>query len=137
MEEELLTDDGDFTPQLEKALLEIFHRHDRDKDSFLNDYELNEFAKMCNGGEGFDELAMEEIKDNFEVSEEGYLTENGFLAMYSLQTNASPEETWKDLKNHGYDDKLNLKVCDECVILCVCFVLQCDLFVIVVWFVVC
>jgi len=107
--EKLLTEDGDLTAEFEKALLEIFHRHDQDKDSLLNEAELDAFSKMCNDGVGFDELALQEIRSNFEVSEEGYLTEDGFLGIYSLQTNADPEETWKDLERHGYDRNLSLK----------------------------
>jgi hypothetical protein len=51
--------------------------------------------------------AREEIKVHFDCSAtSGNLTRHGFVQLYSLQTCAEPEETWRDLKKLGYNDKL-------------------------------
>ncbi|ORY06716.1 hypothetical protein K493DRAFT_203001 [Basidiobolus meristosporus CBS 931.73] len=94
-------------PLLEKALYEIFERFDEDKDGALNEKELEAFSSATNG-EPFDEDTIEEIKDNFDINDDGHLTKKGFYQMYHLQTLSEPEETWKDLKKHGYNDQLEL-----------------------------
>ncbi|KAJ1878242.1 hypothetical protein H4R99_008522 [Coemansia sp. RSA 1722] len=101
---DLIQDDMEFTPECEAALVEIFSRYDKDNDGALNDEEIQAFAKYTN------EAELEEIRDNLDCREEdGALLKGGFLQLYSLQTNAGDEEeTWKDLKKHGYDDSLQL-----------------------------
>ena len=94
---------------LAKVIEEIFLRHDKDNDGALNDSELDSFAITCNG-KPFDKESKAEIKDNFDVDSKNNLTQKGFFEMYNLQTNGDPGETLKDLKKHGYDDNLNLKV---------------------------
>ncbi|KAJ2358895.1 hypothetical protein IWW50_003081 [Coemansia erecta] len=112
MPAELLTDDLDFTPLCEQALLEIFDRYDEDKDGMLSDTELQAFAKFTNGSEfGTDELT--DIHDYLKCDERGWLLKEGFLQMYSLQTaSGDTDETWRDLKKHGYDDELQKAVDD-------------------------
>ncbi|KAJ1836445.1 hypothetical protein LPJ63_000233 [Coemansia sp. RSA 2711] len=106
---ELLTEDLDFTPACEQALLEIFARYDKDGDGALNDSELQEFAKFTNG-KAFSETELSDIREYLKCTEENWLLREGFLQMYSLQTaSGDVEETWKDLKQHGYDDELKLK----------------------------
>jgi len=98
----LLTDDGmDLSDFGTNALIEIFHRYDRTKKGVLTDKELNEYSMACNGIP-FEEFTLVEIKENFSTDDQENLTLEGFLDMYSLQTAASPEETWKDLQKHGY-----------------------------------
>ncbi|KAJ1646404.1 hypothetical protein LPJ64_002098 [Coemansia asiatica] len=87
MPAELLQDDMEFTAECEAALVEIFSRYDEDKDGALNEQEIQSFAK----------------------ENDGALLMSGFIQLYSLQTNAGDEEeTWNDLKKHGYNDKLEL-----------------------------
>ncbi|RKP08082.1 hypothetical protein THASP1DRAFT_16140 [Thamnocephalis sphaerospora] len=100
-------DDDYFTPACEAALKEIFHRFDKDGDGALSDAELAAFATATNG-EPFDEATLEEIRDNFDVTEAGALTLRGFIELYTLQTTSEPEETWNDLRKHGYNDQLEL-----------------------------
>ncbi|KAJ1955746.1 hypothetical protein EC988_001716 [Linderina pennispora] len=105
---ELLQDDMDFTPKCHAALNEIFARYDLDKDGALNSDELTAFALFTNG-EPFSEADLKDIRENLECTENGDLLREGFVQLYNLQTNAGDEEeTWKDLKKHGYDDNLNL-----------------------------
>ncbi|KAJ2864408.1 hypothetical protein GGI22_001730 [Coemansia erecta] len=105
---DLLRDDMEFTPKCEAALIEIFERYDKDKDGALNDAELTAFATFANG-EPFTEADLEDIRDHLKCTKDGSLLREGFLQMYSLQTNAGDEdETWKDLKKHGYNEELEL-----------------------------
>ncbi|KAJ1842809.1 hypothetical protein LPJ73_005686, partial [Coemansia sp. RSA 2703] len=55
-----------------------------------------------------EELA--EIQEHLDCREsDNALLKGGFLQLYSLQTNSGDdEETWKDLKKHGFDDNLDL-----------------------------
>ncbi|KAJ2557707.1 hypothetical protein EV175_001187 [Coemansia sp. RSA 1933] len=108
MAADLLQDDMEFTPKCEAALVEIFERYDKDKDGALNDAELAAFANFTNG-EPFTEEDLEDIRSNLKCRDDGSLIREGFLQMYSLQTNAGDEdETWKDLKKHGYNEQLEL-----------------------------
>ncbi|KAJ1966012.1 hypothetical protein GGI12_000386 [Dipsacomyces acuminosporus] len=105
---DLLQEDMEFTPECEAALKEIFDRYDRDRDGALNDKELEAFAVFTNG-KPFSEEDLRDIRENLDCTEDGALLKAGFLQLYSLQTNAGDEEeTWKDLKKHGYDDELRL-----------------------------
>ncbi|KAJ1945406.1 hypothetical protein FBU59_002318 [Linderina macrospora] len=105
---ELLQDDMDFTPKCHAALNEIFSRYDLDKDGALNSAELAAFATFTNGAP-FSDADLADIRENLECTEAGDLLREGFIQLYNLQTNAGDEEeTWKDLKKHGYDDNLDL-----------------------------
>jgi Ca2+-binding EF-hand superfamily protein len=75
--EPLIDDDtDDFTPKCVAALEEIFQRFDVDKDGVLNEKELDEFAKACNGTP-FDEDSKTEIKTYFDTTDKGDLTLKG------------------------------------------------------------
>jgi hypothetical protein len=37
----------------------------------------------------------------------------GFCEMYNLQTTSSPDETWKDLRALGFDERLRRSSADE------------------------
>ncbi|KAI9501558.1 hypothetical protein GGI26_002082 [Coemansia sp. RSA 1358] len=105
---ELVQDDMELTPGCEAALNEIFERYDKDEDGALNYEELQAFATFTNG-EPFSENDLEDIRTNLECTNDGKLLREGFMQMYSLQTNAGDEdETWKDLKMHGYNAELKL-----------------------------
>ena len=98
----------------QEALKEIFSRYDKDGDGALNEEELDNFAKGCNGTTtGFSDTEKEEIKDNFEIDNNNNLTLDGFMQMYSLQTLSEPSETWKDLETHGYNRYLELETNEE------------------------
>ena len=56
--------------------------------------------------QNFTKEIKQEIRDNFEVDKDGFLTLNGFIQMYSLQTTADEEETYKDLHRNGFDRNL-------------------------------
>ncbi|KAJ2644241.1 hypothetical protein GGF44_000734 [Coemansia sp. RSA 1694] len=105
---ELLQDNLEFTPKCESALKEIFERYDQDKDGALNDKELQAFATFTNGSP-FTESDLADIRTNLDCTEDGALLKGGFLQLYSLQTNAGDDdETWADLKKHGYNSDLQL-----------------------------
>ncbi|KAI9226388.1 MAG: hypothetical protein DHS80DRAFT_18774 [Piptocephalis tieghemiana] len=101
----LLADDGDLTPRFEAALRAIFKQHDRDEDGALCPAELDAFATQTNG-KPFDEETLAELRENFDLNDQGWLTLKGFLQLYFLQTEGEPEETWKDLRAHGYGEDL-------------------------------
>ncbi|KAJ2125491.1 hypothetical protein IW147_000840 [Coemansia sp. RSA 720] len=106
---ELLTEDLDFTPECERALLEIFARYDKDHDGALNDTELQAFAIFTNGHE-FSETELEDIRNYLKCTDKRWLLKEGFLQMYSLQTaSGDSDETWKDLEKHGYNRDLILR----------------------------
>lgn len=48
------------------------------------------------------------MKTFLDTTPAGHLTWSGFIQLYQLQTENDPEETWADLKTHGYDDSLKL-----------------------------
>ncbi|KAJ1991790.1 hypothetical protein H4R33_001247 [Dimargaris cristalligena] len=106
----LLDDSDDLTPEFEQALSEIFGRYDRDGDQSLNKSELQAFAVFCNG-EPFSDEDVSEILESFTTTDDGLaLTLPGFIQLYHLQTaSGDDEETWKDLKKHGYDAQLKLE----------------------------
>mmetsp|Transcript_5447 Transcript_5447/g.6627 ORF Transcript_5447/g.6627 Transcript_5447/m.6627 type:complete len:130 (-) Transcript_5447:235-624(-) len=105
----LTNKNSELVGKCDRALREIFARYDADKDGALNDQELDNFAKGCNGTDtGFSVDEKDQIKENFQHNDAGDLTLNGFLQLYSLQTMSEPSETWKDLKAHGYDSYLEL-----------------------------
>lgn len=101
----LITEDGDLTEEFHQLLKDIFTRFDKNQDAKWDEEELDDFARTCNG-KPFDKNSKEEIKENFEVSEEGWLTLKGFIEMYHLQTSAEESETWKDLEKLGYNKQL-------------------------------
>ncbi|KAJ2803303.1 hypothetical protein H4R21_002085 [Coemansia helicoidea] len=108
MRAELLDEDGDLSPACKQALYEIFDRYDKDGDGALNDAEIQAFARDTNGSE-FSRGELDEIRGHLECTDDGALCREGFLELYHLQTSAGDEdETWKDLKKHGYDDSLRL-----------------------------
>ncbi|RKP14525.1 hypothetical protein BJ684DRAFT_8456 [Piptocephalis cylindrospora] len=101
----LLEEDGDISPKFEAALRAMFKCHDRDQDGALCPAELDAFATLTNG-EPFDEDTLVELHENFDLNDQGWLTLKGFFQLYFLQTEGEPEETWKDLKAHGFDRDL-------------------------------
>ncbi|KAI7830900.1 hypothetical protein BX661DRAFT_90361 [Kickxella alabastrina] len=106
---ELLQDDMEFTPKCEAALGEIFDRYDKDRDGALNEQELQAFATFTNG-EPFSTVDLNDIRSNLDCTDDGSLLKGGFIQLYSLQTNAGDdEETWRDIKKHGYNDNLDLQ----------------------------
>lgn len=115
----LLDEDEEwFLPRAEEAFEEIFRRFDSGHpltaqpaaEKLTLGWSLADtqrFAMATNGREfGTEELI--EIADNLEHNSKGQLTLQGFLDFYHLQTTSHPDETWKDLKKLGYDDKLEL-----------------------------
>ncbi|KAJ2485933.1 hypothetical protein IWW37_005787 [Coemansia sp. RSA 2050] len=108
MRAELLQDNLEFTAKCEAALSEIFERYDLDKDGALNDKEMQAFATFTNGAP-FTETDLADIRTNLDCTGDGALLKGGFIQLYSLQTGAGDDdETWADLKKHGYNDDLDL-----------------------------
>ncbi|KAJ9075911.1 hypothetical protein DSO57_1031181 [Entomophthora muscae] len=99
---EICTDDGELKEEVVTILEEAFSRFDADKDEALNQKELDAFATALNGVP-FDEDSLKQIKEVFDVTEEGHLTKRGFIEMYELQSGSEPEETIKDLTTLGFD----------------------------------
>ncbi|KAL9939727.1 hypothetical protein V8E36_001544 [Tilletia maclaganii] len=73
----------------------------------LSDAALDRFAFETNGAP-FGAESKAEILEFLDVDELGRLTFEGFLSMYSLQTENDEDETWRDLATHGFDANLEL-----------------------------
>ncbi|KAJ2080451.1 hypothetical protein H4R24_003062 [Coemansia sp. RSA 988] len=98
----------DLTPEFRNALCEIFGRYAKKGNDFLDENELQKFAKFTNN-KPFTDDELEEIRTNLQCTKEGSLLKEGFIQLYHLQTvSGDDEETWKDLKRHGYNDSLKL-----------------------------
>ncbi|KAI7869486.1 EF hand associated-domain-containing protein [Spinellus fusiger] len=101
-------------PQCIDALKRIFKLCDTDKDSILNDDELNEFQRKCFNAplqqqelDGVKEVVREQEPSG--VNEEG-LTETGFVFLHSLFIQRGRlETTWTVLRKFGYGDDLSLR----------------------------
>ncbi|KAI8342083.1 EF hand associated-domain-containing protein [Chlamydoabsidia padenii] len=101
-------------PECLDALRRIFKLCDSDKDSVLNDMELNEFQRKCFNAplqqhelDGVKEVVRE--KEAAGVNEDG-LTEIGFAYLHSLFIRKGrPETTWTVLRKFGYGDDLSLR----------------------------
>ena len=99
--------EGDwFTHKCQTALEQTFARFDTDCDGALNVAELQAFARVCNGGEPFDDDEIDQIGQFFETNDANALTRKGFLQMYHTQTVARPSDTWKDLSALGFNNQL-------------------------------
>jgi len=121
----LVDDDGEITDQLEGCLKHIFAKYcyppvERSADSvnmllspppnaYLTEEALEKWALETNG-EPISQETKLEIMEFFDLNDDGNLIFKGFLQLYQLQTENDEEETWKDLKKHGFDEKLNLVV---------------------------
>jgi len=121
----LVDDDGEITDQLEGCLKHIFAKYcyppvERNADSvnvllspppnaYLTEEALEKWALETNG-EPISQETKVEIMEFFDLNDDGNLIFKGFLQLYQLQTENDEEETWKDLKKHGFDKKLNLVV---------------------------
>lgn len=107
---EFFDEEDAFLPKVAIVLRQIFDRFDVNKDAVLDETELAAYFQFTNGkedGDGFDAEMQQEIRDNFDVDNQGRLTVNGFLEMYQLQTLSDPEETLNDLKKHGFDENFD------------------------------
>ncbi|EPQ32420.1 uncharacterized protein PFL1_00616 [Pseudozyma flocculosa PF-1] len=123
----LINDEGDISDKLEAALLRIFARFSSSyrkanptldahqpstslprpsKDDTLTASDLDDFA-MATNGSTFPEEAKEEIQEYLDTDDDGNLTFRGFCEMFHLQSDNEPEETWRDLKTCGFNDKLD------------------------------
>ncbi|CAD6890455.1 unnamed protein product [Tilletia controversa] len=80
---------------------------DPDDNAVLSDAALDRFAFETNGAP-FGAESKAEILEFLDVDEQGRLTFEGFLSMYSLQTENDEDETWRDLATHGFDANLEL-----------------------------
>ncbi|CAE6459711.1 unnamed protein product [Rhizoctonia solani] len=75
--------------------------------AYMEEPGLDAWARDTNGTP-FPDETKEEMKDTLDVTDQGYLTFNGFIQIYQLQTENDEEETWRDLSAHGFDRNLNL-----------------------------
>ncbi|RKP21207.1 hypothetical protein ROZALSC1DRAFT_606, partial [Rozella allomycis CSF55] len=96
-----LTPKNQLSPLFEKIFTSIFKKYDLDQDGCLNKSELDAFALATNG-EQFEEESLKKILELVEKNEQGFLTLKGFLQMYACQALADKDETWNDLKTHGF-----------------------------------
>ncbi|KAE8214199.1 hypothetical protein CF327_g2377 [Tilletia walkeri] len=78
-----------------------------EENAVLSDAALDRFAFETNGAP-FGAESKAEILEFLDVDEQGRLTFDGFLSMYSLQTENEEDETWRDLATHGFDANLEL-----------------------------
>ncbi|EUC66159.1 EF-hand 1, calcium-binding site protein, putative [Rhizoctonia solani AG-3 Rhs1AP] len=75
--------------------------------AYMEEAGLDAWARDTNGAP-FPDETKEEMKDTLDVTDQGYLTFDGFIQIYQLQTENDEEETWRDLSAHGFDRNLNL-----------------------------
>eukprot|EP01137_Pigoraptor_chileana_P015518 Opistho-2@71537 len=98
-----LLDDGrrSLSNAVRGVLGRIFDRFDRDTDGILSMSEFSEYVFRTNG-QRIGPPQFRYFLSNFPSTKKG-LTKAGFLEFYLRQTLEDPEETWKDLKSHGYN----------------------------------
>ncbi|KAL1924044.1 uncharacterized protein VTP21DRAFT_7079 [Calcarisporiella thermophila] len=108
-DEEPLLENGQFTPLLKQALIEIFNDFDADGDGALAPEELDNFVFTTNGDHAPPGFAQQ-LGMRFDSNSKGWLTCNGFLEFYLEQTLGDPEETRRDLGTHGFDRRTLLKL---------------------------
>ncbi|KAL5533150.1 hypothetical protein ACEPAF_4926 [Sanghuangporus sanghuang] len=122
---QLLDADGAISDKFERCLKHIFGKYCTPKptppsaskspdaqllvpseNAYFTPDALDQWAIETNGSplpeEAKEELAL------LDGAEEGYLTFQGFLQIYQLQTETDEEETWRDLFTHGFDRNLKL-----------------------------
>lgn len=99
-------DEAWFTEGAEKAFKEVFARFDADADGAWREAELQAFAVAVNGTE-FTEGEITDLRAAVDHTDDGRLTERGFLEFYTLHCQAQPVETWSDLAKLGYDRSFN------------------------------
>lgn len=104
----ILNHEQDLTDEAVQALEEIFNRYDRDVDGCLNETEIQKFAKDTNGEE-FSAEELKECREYLDCDDFGSLTLKGFIEMFALQTSSDEEQTWKDLKVHGFSKKESIE----------------------------
>ncbi|PWO01059.1 UPF0029-domain-containing protein [Tilletiopsis washingtonensis] len=115
---ELLDDSEDLAQSLVDVLAVIFSRFcapapaqplrlgdQPPADGALDSEALDRWATATNG-QPLPEDQKEEITEFLDCDDEGRLTFKGFVEMYHLQTTAEPDETWRDLKAHGFGEDL-------------------------------
>ncbi|EJD05817.1 uncharacterized protein FOMMEDRAFT_104082 [Fomitiporia mediterranea MF3/22] len=122
---QLLDDEGAVSEKFERCLKHIFAKYCTPKatppsasksldaqllvppeNAYFTPEALDQWAIDTNGSPLPNE-AKEEL-ELLDGTEEGYLTFQGFLQIYQLQTESDEEETWKDLFSHGFDRNLKL-----------------------------
>jgi hypothetical protein len=96
-----LLGDSWFTPALEAALQQVFTQFDADRDGLLSMAELQAYSRAVNKGQELAADEIEQVHDYFET-QDGMLTQGGFLQMYYMQTDSRPEDTLQDLERLGY-----------------------------------
>lgn len=110
----LLDEKGDATRNFKQCLVALFKRFDVDGDNLLSESELKAFSREANPDEReFSVDELEEMHEFFDWKESGSagvagLTLRGWLQMYVTQTASDEGETWRDLRQLGYDGDLQL-----------------------------
>lgn len=102
-------------PKAEAALTRIFNLCDKDRDSLLNDDELNAFQAAC-FEHPLDPLELKGVKEVVREStddglRDNFITLKGFKLMHNqFIEKGYLEMTWAVLRRFGYDDTIEL--CD-------------------------
>ncbi|KAI8887345.1 hypothetical protein K501DRAFT_175633, partial [Backusella circina FSU 941] len=97
------------SPELLKVLFEIFHTFDKDRDGALCPKELDHFVFSTNGQHPPISF-IEQMGQRFGANEQGWLTQEGFMAFYLEQTLDDVSETQKDIRAHGYNGHSLVKI---------------------------
>ncbi|KJE92276.1 hypothetical protein CAOG_03278 [Capsaspora owczarzaki ATCC 30864] len=100
----LIVDDY-LSEDLQEVLTRIFARFDRDGDHAWNRQELDSFVFATNQQHVTDQF-WRAIRQNFTCNARGHLLQEGLFEFYLRQTLDDPEETWKDMRTHGFDSFL-------------------------------
>ncbi|KAK9894530.1 hypothetical protein P389DRAFT_173520 [Cystobasidium minutum MCA 4210] len=111
---QLLDDEQAITPKFEQVLLDIFKKYATLRNGASDIIEnyvilpegLERFGRDTNG-QPLPEDQLEEMRTFLDCDNDGNLLFKGFMQMYSLQTSSEEEETWKDLRTHGYNENLD------------------------------
>ena len=109
-------DTSSLTPKCVRALHRVFFASDTDGDGYLSDAELNAFQVRCFSAPltpeevtGVKEVVSTRCPGGGGVAPQG-LTAKGFLFLHALFVERGRSETtWAVLRNHGYNDALEIR----------------------------
>lgn len=97
-----LIDDSLLCAPLLHVLALVFHRYDADGDGVWSPEEFSKFVEATNGFTPPPQFARQTAQ-NFGSDSRGWLTFDGFVGFYSVQTADSEEETRSDVQSWGWD----------------------------------
>nr|CCA14172.1 conserved hypothetical protein [Albugo laibachii Nc14] len=103
----LIGNDGNLSRDFEAVLTKLFLSYlEKPTDTSITAENLKKFSLDCNEGEAFSDHEIKDIQTYFQCDEKKQLTLKGFKDMYHTQSSAESLETWRDMRNLGYEKEL-------------------------------